>query len=128
MDVVAITRQCTTTRKISLCTALKSCQKTNGQYKAAALFKTDILWKNKSRPNWEKIAFIIHDKRLGIVPPHIDPSINFYNRVSETQHTSVTTEYADSFTETTSTSSSTNTSKKQIKLRIWCSINAGNYL
>lgn len=43
--------------------------------------------------------------------------MNFYNRISEAQHTpSVTTEYADSFTETTSTTSSTNISKKQIKL------------
>lgn len=72
---------------------------------------------NNGRPNWEKIAFLIHDKRLGIVPPPIDPSMNFYNRISETQHTpSVTKEYADSFTETTSTTSTTNTSKKQIKL------------
>lgn len=72
---------------------------------------------NNGRPNWEKIAFLIHDKRLGIVPPPIDPSMNFYNRISETQHTpSITKEYADSFTETTSTTSTTNTSKKQIKL------------
>ncbi|KAI8070198.1 hypothetical protein BDF21DRAFT_344874 [Thamnidium elegans] len=51
--------------------------------------------------------------------------MNFYNRISKTQRTpSVTKEYADSFIETTGTSSTTdttsiisttNTSKKQIK-------------
>jgi len=40
--------------------------------------------------------------------------MNFYNRVSETQHTpSVAKDYADLFTETTITASTASTTKKQ---------------
>lgn len=59
---------------------------------------------------------LIHDKSLGIVHPALDPAMNFHNRVSASQCSLIVTiESAESTLESTNTST-TNNSKKQLKL------------
>ncbi|CEG67065.1 hypothetical protein RMATCC62417_03540 [Rhizopus microsporus] len=71
---------------------------------------------NKSRTNWERTSMLIHDKSLGIVHPALNPAMNFHNRVSASQCSLIVTlESAESTLESTNTST-TNNSKKQLKL------------
>lgn len=59
---------------------------------------------------------LIHDKRLEIVHPTLDPAMNLHNRVCASQSAPiVTAESAEPTLEFTSTST-TDSSKKQLKL------------